>query len=220
MCKILVQTPLWISNMLLIDYILLFCLLKIQTIYTFLNTTLLMETVVLRVKEGGVELCTLEKWYNMIKMNSSPADSNMKKPAGEGTCGVTRGLELQQHYRATDYWQECITCQQNKTMHFFFLGPVMISTCDNNTVLCAPQKKYPGFPNKLIKTRVSSQTVAPSSRAVFIFETLTLSPRYLQLWSDGLISMPQNRSLIRVFTRGLVTAVNGKRISVSKWKIK
>lgn len=61
MCKILVQTPLWISNMLLIDYILLFCLLKIQTIYTFLNTTLLMETVVLRVKEGGVELCTLEK---------------------------------------------------------------------------------------------------------------------------------------------------------------
>lgn len=61
MCKILVQTPLWISNMLLIDYILLFCLLKIQNIYTFLNTTLLMETVVLRVKEGGVELCTLEK---------------------------------------------------------------------------------------------------------------------------------------------------------------
>lgn len=61
MCKILVQTPLWISNMLLIDYILLFCLLKIQNIYKFLNTTLLMETVVLRVKEGGVELCTLEK---------------------------------------------------------------------------------------------------------------------------------------------------------------
>lgn len=65
MCKIPVQKPLWISNMLLIDYILLFCLLKIQNIYTFiytfLNITLLMETVVLRVKEGGVELCTLEK---------------------------------------------------------------------------------------------------------------------------------------------------------------
>lgn len=135
-------------------------------------------------------------------------------------------MELLEDWNSSSITEQQITgrsallANRIKQCTFFFLGLVMISTCDNNTVLCAPQKKYPGFPNKLIKTRVSSQTVAPSSRAVFTFETLTLSPRYLQLCSDGLISMPQNRSLKRVFTRGLVTAVNGKRISVSKWKIK